>query len=83
MARAKLTPGDRIRAARKALGLTQAELAERLELDQATISRVEAGELRRLSRGNLLLLATALRIRPTDLDPWLKKLPLENERTEQ
>lgn len=33
--------GHRIKAARKALGITQGELAERLEVEQSTVSRWE------------------------------------------
>lgn len=35
--------GERIRLFRKSLGLTQAELAERSEVDDMTISRLETG----------------------------------------
>ena len=37
--------GNRVRQARKNAGLTQAELAEKLNLDTTTISRIENGNL--------------------------------------
>lgn len=38
-----MTVGVRIEKARKALGMKQAELAERLEVEQSTVSRWENG----------------------------------------
>jgi len=35
--------GDRVKQARKNAGLTQAELAEKLNMDETTISRIENG----------------------------------------
>ena len=39
-----MTVGARIRAAREAIGISQMELAERLEVEQGTVSRWENGD---------------------------------------
>ena len=39
------SPGDGIRAARRGAGLTQAQLADKLEVNQTTVARWEAGVL--------------------------------------
>ena len=54
------TPGERIRAARLALGLTQAELAQRLRTDQTTISAWELGKFEKLAGPSLVALAACL-----------------------
>jgi transcriptional regulator with XRE-family HTH domain len=41
-----VTTGHRIRAARRALGWTQVELAERAGTDRSTVSRAETGARR-------------------------------------
>lgn len=52
-----------IKARRKELGLTQAELAKKSELSQATISRCENPEtLKSLSVVNFLMVCAALRV---------------------
>lgn len=48
--------GDAIRTARKALGLSQAALAQRLGIPRNTIARWERGELR-IEHGQMLALA--------------------------
>jgi transcriptional regulator with XRE-family HTH domain len=67
-----ISPGDRIRTRRRELGLSQAELAGRLEISQSALSKLESGNTSQLSRGNLLLLATALDLPPETLDPWFE-----------
>lgn len=52
-----------IKARRKELGLTQAELAQKAGLSQATICRCENSEtLKSLSIANFMLVCAALRI---------------------
>ncbi|WP_342420578.1 helix-turn-helix transcriptional regulator [Paenibacillus sp. FSL E2-0178] len=60
------TAGDRIRAIRKAKGLTQQQLAELSDLDDAYIGAVERGE-RNFSIDTLEKIVTALKIQPADL----------------
>ncbi len=55
-----------IRNARKAVGLTQAELARRVGCDQSEISRLERGE-RLMSVRMLTAIARALEIPPSAL----------------
>ena len=58
--------GRRVRIARIRLEITQAELAERLELEEATVRAVEAGR-RGLSLDSLVRMAGVLGVRPGDL----------------
>lgn len=58
--------GDRIRALRKARGLTQQQLAELSNLDDAYIGSVERGESN-ISLDTLEKLVIALKIHPTEL----------------
>lgn len=60
------TVGDRIRAIRKAKGLTQQQLAERSNLDDAYIGAVERGE-RNFTIDTLEKIVTALQIQPAQL----------------
>ena len=58
--------GDRIRAMRKAKGLTQQQLAELSNLDDAYIGSVERGE-RNFSVNTLEKIVVALKIQPAEL----------------
>jgi transcriptional regulator with XRE-family HTH domain len=60
------TVGDRIRAIRKAKGLTQQQLAELSNLDDAYIGAVERGE-RNFSIDTLEKIVVALKIQPLEL----------------
>jgi transcriptional regulator with XRE-family HTH domain len=51
---------SKIRVKREELGLTQAELAKKTGLTQATISRLESGEVRQLKSEAIKSLARAL-----------------------
>lgn len=58
--------GQRVREARAALGLTQAELAKRLKCPTSTIGRIEIGS-RSVSMEYLFRLAEALEVEASDL----------------
>jgi len=58
-------PAELLRFVRKALGLSQAELAKRLHVTQAAVSMAEKGKRPRMARR---LLETARRLRPTPED---------------
>ncbi|MRN54013.1 helix-turn-helix domain-containing protein [Paenibacillus monticola] len=58
--------GDRIRAIRKAKGLTQQQLAELSNLDDAYVGSLERGE-RNFSIDTLQKIIIALRIQPSEL----------------
>lgn len=58
------TPGERIRAARLALGLTQSELAQHLRTDQTTISAWELGKSDKVAGPSLVALAMFLQNTP-------------------
>jgi len=58
--------GSAVRAARCELGLSQAELAERSELDPTYISGIERGE-RNPSLTSILKIADALGMAPSEL----------------
>lgn len=50
-----------IKATRKALGLTQAQLAEKLGVDHSTVSRFESGDIEPSERTLLAMEALVLR----------------------
>lgn len=60
--------GSRVRAVRKAKGLTQQQLAELSNLDDAYIGSLERGE-RNFSIDTLEKIVLALKIQPADLFP--------------
>jgi transcriptional regulator with XRE-family HTH domain len=61
------TIGQRLRVARLAAGMTQAELAEASEVSQSTISDIERGERQRPRNEDLVPLADALDVSFRDL----------------
>ena len=69
------TTGDRIRIARKAAGLTQTELAEKLGLKFSVISKYETGRVVNLKRENIDEIAKVLNVRPS----WLMCMDDEKE----
>jgi transcriptional regulator with XRE-family HTH domain len=54
----------RVRELREALGLTQAELAERADVRRATVNRIENAHVTAIDLAVLDRLATALRVEP-------------------
>jgi len=60
--------GERIRARRKTLGLTQVQLAPRLGMSRASLANIETGRQAVLIH-QLYLVAEALGVLPTDLLP--------------
>lgn len=58
--------GQRVRDARKRLGLSQVALADRLPMEEATVRAIESGR-RGLSISSLFRLAKALHLSPGDL----------------
>jgi transcriptional regulator with XRE-family HTH domain len=54
----------RVRQLREALGLTQAELAERAGVRRATVNRIENARVTAIDLGVLERLADALRVEP-------------------
>jgi len=62
----RVLTGERIRALRKARGLTQKQLAERANLDDAYLGSVERGE-RNISIDTLEKLIVAFEIQPSEL----------------
>ena len=66
--------GDRVRARRRELGLSQQDLAERAALHWTFVGQVERGQ-RNLSLNNLLKLARALDLDAAVLVTGLASLP--------
>ena len=56
--------GEMLQQRRKELGLTMAEIAEKVNVSEGTISRWESGEIQHMKRDKIKLLAEALRISP-------------------
>ncbi len=61
--------GDLIRATRKALGLTQIELAERLNVSQPSVSRMENAKAGDLTAAEIVALCEALGLTWSDFEP--------------
>jgi transcriptional regulator with XRE-family HTH domain len=66
--------GDRVRARRNDLGLTQEQLADRADLQRAYIGQLETG-MRSVGLNNLARLAKALEMDLGDLLEGLQDLP--------
>lgn len=62
--------GKQVRRARKALDLSQIAAAERVGIDQSTLSRIETGDYRQLHPEMVLRLCVALSIDPDDAFRW-------------
>lgn len=66
--------GQRIRRARRLAGLTQDELAAKLNLTKATVSKIECGYYESYSRKRIEALAVILNTSPAYLLGWDSKL---------
>lgn len=62
-----MTTGERIKLARKAAGLTQTELAEKIGVKFSAIHKYESGMVVNLKRETIAALADALDVKPS----WL------------
>ena len=62
-----MTTGERIKAARVAAGMTQAELADKVGVKFAAIHKYETGRIVNLKRETIGKLAKALDVRPSYL----------------
>lgn len=77
-----MTTGDRIKAARKAAGLTQKELADKIGVKFSVIHKYETGMVVNLKRETIAALAKALDVKPSWLmcmDEEIKKEPILEE----
>jgi len=72
--------GDRIRARRKTLGLTQAQLAQRLEISRASLANIETGRQSVLVH-NLYSIARAIDLTPESLLPAVSAESTKNNVT--
>lgn len=61
---------ERIKSRRLELGLTLAELAEKIGVRDATIQRYESGEIKNIKRSTVVKLAEALKTTPAYLMGW-------------
>ena len=59
-----------MRVRRLELGLTQREIADRVGVTEATVSRWESGDIRNMRRDKIASLARALDISPAVLMDW-------------
>ena len=66
---------DIIREKRIELGMTMKEVADKVGVSEATISRWESGEIANMRRGAIFSLAKALNISPNEIMGW-KDTPL-------
>ena len=61
---------DIIREKRLELGMTMKEVADKVGVSEATISRWESGEIENMRRGAISSLAKALHISPNEIMGW-------------
>lgn len=61
---------DLIREKRLSLGMTMKEVADKVGVSEATISRWESGEISNMRRGAISALAKALNISPNEIMGW-------------
>ena len=69
-----MTTGDRIRQARKAAGMTQGQLADKIGVKYSAIHKYETGLVVNLKRETIAALADALDVKPS----WLMCLDDED-----
>lgn len=73
-----MTTGARIRQARKAAGLTQTQLADRIGVKYSAIHKYETGLIVNLKRETIAALAEALDVKPS----WLMCMDDEPQQTD-
>ena len=61
---------DIIKERRMILGLTMKEVADKVGVSEATISRWESGEIANMRRGAIFSLSKALNISPNEIMGW-------------
>lgn len=64
------TIGDRIKERRNTLGLTLLEIAEQLNVKEATVQRYESGEIKNIKHETIVNLAEILKCSPSYLMGW-------------
>lgn len=74
-----MTTGDRIKQARKAAGLTQTELANKIGVKFSTIHKYESGMIVNLKRETIAALADALDVKPSWLMCMDETVPSESD----
>lgn len=72
-----MTTGERIKNRRVELGMTQADLGERLGMQKSAVSKIERGAVVNLKRDTIAALCNALNCSPSYLMGW----DTENEYT--
>lgn len=80
------TPGERVRALRRAKGWNQGQLAKRASIAQPSLSQIETGDTRTLRGPTLLNLARVLEVNPswilTGRDSPVEPQPLSVDESE-
>lgn len=66
----QVTWGQRVKTARKRLGLTQVAAAERIGIDQSTLSKIESGGYRTLTPDLVIKLCLGLSMDPHTEFAW-------------
>ena len=72
-----MTTGERIKAARKAAGLTQTELADKIGVKYSAIHKYESGMIVNLKRETISAIAKVLDVKPS----WLMCIDEEKQDT--
>ena len=69
-----MTPGERIKALRKELNLTQEDIGNALGIQKAAVQKYEKGTVKNIKRENLIKLAKLLNTTPEYILGW-EELP--------
>ena len=69
-AEGEMKANEVMRVRRLELGLTQKEIADRVGVTEATVSRWESGDIKNMKRNKIAALARALDISPAVLMDW-------------
>ena len=65
--------GNNIKKYRKKQNMTLKELAEKIELTEATVQKYEAGNIKKIDVEMLKKISDALNVQPTDITEWDKE----------
>ncbi len=72
-----MSTSEKLKNRRKELGLTMLEIAQKVGVSEATVSRWESGDIANMRRDKIASLANALNVTPAYIMGWDEKIPPE------
>lgn len=69
---------QKLKERRKELGLTMLEIAQKIGVSEATVSRWESGDIANMKRDKIVALSNALQVNPSFIMGWEDNLPAPN-----